>query len=67
MTCLIIVLSFIKRHFYKFFTAKGELIGCFGLTEPNHGSDIGGLETNAKYDEASKSYTLNGSKTWYAA
>lgn len=44
--------------------AKGELIGCFGLTEPNHGSDIGGMETRAKYDSASKSYTLNGGKTW---
>ncbi|XP_019760608.1 glutaryl-CoA dehydrogenase, mitochondrial [Dendroctonus ponderosae] len=44
--------------------AKGELIGCFGLTEPNHGSDIGGMETRGKYDSASKTYTLNGSKTW---
>ncbi|CAH2009489.1 unnamed protein product [Acanthoscelides obtectus] len=44
--------------------AVGEIIGCFGLTEPNHGSDIGTMETNAKYDEASKTYTLNGAKTW---
>ncbi|MDZ4323118.1 MAG: acyl-CoA dehydrogenase family protein, partial [Alphaproteobacteria bacterium] len=28
--------------------AKGELIGCFGLTEPNHGSDAAGMETHAK-------------------
>ncbi|KAG8238625.1 hypothetical protein J437_LFUL018458 [Ladona fulva] len=28
--------------------AKGELVGCFGLTEPNHGSDPGGMETRAK-------------------
>ncbi|XP_076262540.1 glutaryl-CoA dehydrogenase, mitochondrial isoform X3 [Rhynchophorus ferrugineus] len=44
--------------------AKGNLVGCFGLTEPNHGSDIGGMETKAVYDSASKTYTLNGSKTW---
>ena len=30
--------------------AKGELIGCFGLTEPNHGSDPGSMETRAKKD-----------------
>lgn len=45
-------------------TAKGELIGCFGLTEPNHGSDPGGMETKAKIDHKTKSYVLNGSKTW---
>lgn len=44
--------------------AKGELIGCFGLTEPNFGSDAGGLVTRAKYDSKSKSYILSGSKTW---
>lgn len=44
--------------------AKGELVGCFGLTEPNHGSDPGGMETRAKYDASSKSYILSGSKTW---
>lgn len=44
--------------------AKGELIGCFGLTEPNHGSDPSGMETNAKYDPSSKTYILNGTKTW---
>ncbi|XP_050514549.1 glutaryl-CoA dehydrogenase, mitochondrial [Diabrotica virgifera virgifera] len=44
--------------------AKGEYIGCFGLTEPNHGSDIGQMETRAKYDSSSKTYILNGSKTW---
>lgn len=51
-------------HFCLSFTAKGELIGCFGLTEPNHGSDPGGMETNAKYDSKTKTYILNGSKTW---
>ncbi|CAH0562161.1 unnamed protein product [Brassicogethes aeneus] len=44
--------------------AKGELIGCFGLTEPNHGSDPASMETRAKYDSKTKMYTLNGSKTW---
>lgn len=39
-------------------------LGCFGLTEPNHGSDPNGMETVAKYDSASKTYILNGSKTW---
>ncbi|XP_015776816.1 PREDICTED: glutaryl-CoA dehydrogenase, mitochondrial-like [Acropora digitifera] len=44
--------------------ARGELIGCFGLTEPNHGSDPSGMETRAKYNPAGKSYILNGSKSW---
>jgi glutaryl-CoA dehydrogenase len=44
--------------------AKGELIGCFGLTEPNHGSDPAGMETKAKTIEGGKFFLLNGSKTW---
>ncbi|XP_060072246.1 glutaryl-CoA dehydrogenase, mitochondrial-like [Ylistrum balloti] len=44
--------------------AKGELIGCFGLTEPNHGSDPASMETRAKYDAATKTYRLSGSKSW---
>lgn len=40
------------------------MIGCFGLTEPNHGSDPGGLETRARYSSKEKVYRLNGSKTW---
>uniref|UniRef100_A0A2C9JRI0 glutaryl-CoA dehydrogenase (ETF) n=1 Tax=Biomphalaria glabrata TaxID=6526 RepID=A0A2C9JRI0_BIOGL len=44
--------------------ARGELIGCFGLTEPNHGSNPGGMETNAKYDSQKKAFKLTGSKTW---
>ncbi|XP_073478736.1 glutaryl-CoA dehydrogenase, mitochondrial [Aquarana catesbeiana] len=44
--------------------ARGELLGCFGLTEPNHGSDPAGMETRARYNPISKTYTLNGSKTW---
>ena len=42
--------------------AKGELIGCFGLTEPDHGSDPGGMETKAIEDGGS--YILNGAKMW---
>lgn len=42
--------------------AKGELIGCFGLTEPNHGSDPGSMITNIKSDGTD--YILNGSKMW---
>lgn len=44
--------------------AKGQLIGCFGLTEPNHGSDIGRMATKATFDAKSKTYVLSGSKTW---
>jgi len=44
--------------------ATGELIGCFGLTEPNHGSDPAGMETRAKYNEKDDVFILNGSKTW---
>jgi glutaryl-CoA dehydrogenase len=39
--------------------AKGDLIGAFGLTEPNHGSDPGSMETRAK--KVGNSYVLNGS------
>ena len=46
-------------------TAKGELIGAFGLTEPNHGSDPGGMETRARYNKSDKTFTLNGTKSWY--
>jgi glutaryl-CoA dehydrogenase len=42
--------------------ARGELIGCFGLTEPNHGSDPGSMETTALRD--GDAYVLNGTKTW---
>ena len=42
--------------------ARGESIGCFGLTEPDHGSDPGGMVTRAR--EASGGYRLTGSKTW---
>ncbi|KAF1848557.1 glutaryl-CoA dehydrogenase-like protein [Cucurbitaria berberidis CBS 394.84] len=45
--------------------AKGKLLGCFGLTEPNHGSDPGSMETVAKPHPTKKGYySLSGSKTW---
>lgn len=44
--------------------ATGELVGCFGLTEPNHGSDPAHMETRAKYDPEAKVWILNGSKNW---
>ena len=42
--------------------AAGNLIGCFGLTEPDAGSDPGSMSSNAKKVEGG--YKLNGSKTW---
>ncbi|RDB25031.1 Glutaryl-CoA dehydrogenase, mitochondrial [Hypsizygus marmoreus] len=42
--------------------AKGEIIGAFGLTEPNHGSDPAGMETTA--EEVDGGFIINGSKTW---
>ena len=42
--------------------ASGELIGCFGLTEPDAGSDPGAMRTTAKPD--GHGYVLSGSKTW---
>jgi glutaryl-CoA dehydrogenase len=42
--------------------AKGEVIGCFGLTEPDFGSDPGGMITRAK--KADGGYVLNGAKMW---
>ncbi|MBB2673009.1 MULTISPECIES: acyl-CoA dehydrogenase [Rhizobium] len=42
--------------------AAGELIGCFGLTEPDHGSDPGSMATRAR--KVDGGYSLTGSKTW---
>ena len=42
--------------------ATGEIIGCFGLTEPNHGSDPGSMETTAV--RVSGGWKLNGAKMW---
>jgi glutaryl-CoA dehydrogenase len=42
--------------------ASGEMMGCFGLTEPDHGSNPGGMTTNIK--DAGDYYILNGAKMW---
>ena len=42
--------------------ATGELIGCFGLTEPNHGSDPGSMVTRARAVDGG--YSISGSKMW---
>ena len=42
--------------------ASGEMLGCFGLTEPNHGSNPGGMETRIK--DMGDHYLLNGAKMW---
>jgi len=42
--------------------ASGEWVGCFGLTEPNHGSDPGSMETRAK--KADGGWILQGNKMW---
>lgn len=42
--------------------AKGELMGCFGLTEPDHGSNPGGMVTNIK--DMGDHFLLNGAKMW---
>jgi len=41
---------------------KGELVGCFGLTEPDHGSDPSGMRTRAR--KVDGGYLLSGTKTW---
>jgi glutaryl-CoA dehydrogenase len=42
--------------------AKGEIVGCFGLTEPDHGSDPGSMTTRAR--KVAGGYRLSGAKTW---
>lgn len=42
--------------------ASGDMIGCFGLTEPNHGSNPNGMESNIK--DMGDHYLLNGAKMW---
>lgn len=42
--------------------ATGEMVGCFGLTEPDHGSDPGGMTTRAV--ETKDGYVINGTKSW---
>ncbi|MGB0777448.1 MAG: acyl-CoA dehydrogenase family protein [Flavobacteriaceae bacterium] len=51
-----------QRNKYLPKLASGELIGCFGLTEPNHGSNPGGMETS--FTDQGDHFLLNGSKMW---
>lgn len=51
-----------QRQKYLPALASGEMIGCFGLTEPDHGSDPGGMKSRAR--SADGGYVLSGSKTW---
>ena len=51
-----------QKDLYLPVLAKGSQSGCFGLTEPDAGSDPGSMKTRAK--KISGGYILNGSKTW---
>ena len=51
-----------QRQKYLPRLATGEIIGCFGLTEPDHGSDPGGMKTRA--EKIDGGYRLTGSKMW---
>lgn len=51
-----------QRRKYLPKLASGEWIGCFGLTEPNHGSDPGSMETRARSVDGG--YELSGAKMW---
>ena len=51
-----------QRHRYLPKLASGEWIGCFGLTEPDHGSDPGGMLTKAK--KVDGGYLVSGAKNW---
>ncbi len=52
----------IQRNKYLPKLASGEWMGCFGLTEPDHGSNPGGMTTNFK--DMGDHYLLNGAKMW---
>lgn len=51
-----------QRNKYLPKLASGEWLGCFGLTEPDHGSNPGGMVTN--YKDMGDHYLLNGAKMW---
>ena len=51
-----------QRRKYLHKLAKGEIVGCFGLTEPDHGSDPGSMTTRA--EKVSGGYRLTGTKMW---
>lgn len=50
-----------KQHFLPAM-ARGEILGCFGLTEPDHGSDVSGMKARAK--KVDRGYQLSGNKIW---
>jgi glutaryl-CoA dehydrogenase len=52
----------LQRQKYLPQLATGERVGCFGLTEPNHGSDAGSMQTRAR--KIADGYVLHGSKMW---
>ena len=52
----------LQRQKYLPQLATGERVGCFGLTEPNHGSDPGSMQTRAR--KIADGYVLHGSKMW---
>ena len=54
--------KFVKDKYLENLIA-GDLVGCFGLTEPDHGSDPGGMATRCKKN-SDGNWELNGSKTW---
>lgn len=75
-TCLSVQSSLVMYPIYEYASkavrdywipklATGKTIGAFGLTEPNHGSNPGGMETTAK--DMGDHYLLNGSKTWISS
>jgi len=51
-----------QKHKYLPKLASGEMLGCFGLTEPNHGSNPSGMLTH--FEDKGDYYLLNGSKMW---
>ena len=53
-----------QKHKYLPKLAAGEIMGCFGLTEPDHGSNPGGMVTNIKDAGDGKHVVLNGAKMW---
>lgn len=53
-----------QRRKYLPELASGNMVGCFGLTEPNHGSDPSSMETTATFDAGTNQFVLHGSKNW---
>lgn len=57
--------SAVQKQKYLPKLARGEWLGCFGLTEPDHGSDVGGMVTRAKKMDGG--YSLSGVKAWISS